>query len=422
MTATTHQTGAGPSSIPSTGVHIGVKQTDLGTIPVDWNIVQIGDLNPFVTSGSRGWARFYSDTGAPFIRMTNLSRESIDLDLSDLRFVVLPLEAAAEASRTQLQNGDVLISITADIGIIGFVDASIPKPVYINQHMALIRLPEPICSRFVAYSLASERPQKLFAASMDIGAKAGMNLSTVRKLRLALPSPSEQRAIAQALSDVDDLIRALDRLIAKKRAIKQAAMQQLLTGKTRLPGFSGEWETKRLGDVLKVHHGRTQSGIVVPDGRYPILGSGGEVGRTDTPLYDKPSVLIGRKGTIDEPQFAAAPFWTIDTLFFTEISADVDARFMFYKFCMIPWKSYNEASGVPSLSARTIEGITISMAGKAEQIAIATALSDMDAEIAALERRRDKTKQIKQGMMQQLLTGRIRLVEPGPAQQVEEGS
>ena len=208
---------------------------------------------------------------------------------------------------------------------------------------------------------------------------------------------------------MDALLGALDRLIAKKRGLKQAAMQQLLTGQARLPGFHGEWEVKRLGEVLTVRHGKSQHGITMPDGKYPILASGGEIGRTNAYLYDQPSVLIGRKGTIDFPQYVNSPFWTVDTLFFTEISSEADAKFIFYKFTMIRWRSYNEASGVPSLNAKTIENIEVTMPLLPEQNAIAKALSDMDAELSALEQRRNKTRDLKKAMMQELLTGRIRL-------------
>jgi type I restriction enzyme S subunit len=216
----------------------GYQKTEIGVLPSEWRVAEVGHLRPFVTSGSRGWARFYFETGAPFIRITNLSRRSIYLDLEDLKFVRLPPDASAEAARTGLQDGDVLISITADIGIIGFVDESVAKPAYLNQHIAMIRFDRAlVSSQFIAYFLASERPQRLFVASMDVGAKAGMNLTSIRKVRVALPLLSEQRAIAKALSDVDRLLTALEALLAKKRAIKLGAMQQLLTGKKRLPGF-----------------------------------------------------------------------------------------------------------------------------------------------------------------------------------------
>jgi|SRR5665213_939923 len=93
-------------------------------------------------------------------------------------------------------------------------------------------------------------------------------------------------------------------------------MQQLLTGKCRLPGFHHAWEVKKLRDVLTVRHGKSQREVEARGGIYPILATGGEIGRTDHYLYDRPSVLIGRKGTIDTPQYVETPFWTIDTLFF----------------------------------------------------------------------------------------------------------
>ena len=239
----------------------------------------------------------------------------------------------------------------------------------------------------------------------------GVNRNDLHSLTVRIPpTVDEQRAIAGALSDVDALLGALDQLIAKKRDLKQAAMQQLLTGQTRLPGFQGKWMVTRLGDVLKVRHGKSQHGITSPDGQYPILASGGEIGRTNSFIYDKPSVLIGRKGTIDSPQYVDSPFWTVDTLFFTEISNEADAKFIFYKFTMIRWRSYNEASGVPSLNAKTIENIEIEIPTLAEQTAIAEVLTDMDAQLAALEQRRAKTRALKQGMMQELLTGRTRLL------------
>jgi len=247
----------------------------------------------------------------------------------------------------------------------------------------------------------------------------------VKNYNVAVPPVKEQCAIAQTLSDVDGLIAALDKLIAKKRNIKTATMQELLTGKKRLPGFGEgkgykntevgvipeDWEVIKLGDILKIRHGKSQHEIIDPNGIYPILATGGEIGRTNTPLYSEPSVLIGRKGTIDSPRYMDTPFWTVDTLFYSEIFNKTDAKFVFYKFYLIDWYSYNEASGVPSLNAATIEDINQAFpALKEEQCAIASILSDMDAEIAALEKRRAKTQAMKQGMMQELLTGKTRLI------------
>lgn len=224
------------------------------------------------------------------------------------------------------------------------------------------------------------------------------------------PTTAEQSAIATALSNVDALLTAQDALIAKKRAIKQGAMQELLTGKRRLPGFDGEWEVTRLGDMLVIRHGKDQKAVVTPNGQFPILATGGQIGWTNQWLYNKPSVLIGRKGTIDRPQYAETPFWTVDTLFYSELMGGNVAKFFYYRFCLIEWQQYNEASGVPSLNAKTIENIELACPSPAEQAAIAQVLSDMATEITALETQRAKTAHLKQGMMQALLTGRIRLV------------
>ena len=166
---------------------------------------------------------------------------------------------------------------------------------------------------------------------------------------------------------------------------------------------------KRLGEPLSICHGRHQHDVEVPNGPYPILATGGQIGTADRPLYSKPSVLIGRKGTINKPQYMETPFWTVDTLYYSEMKSGNIAKFFYYLFCTIDWMQFNEASGVPSLNARTIENIEVSCPGLVEQKAIAAILSEMDDELAALEARRDKTRALKQAMMQELLTGRIRL-------------
>jgi type I restriction enzyme S subunit len=213
----------------------GYKQTEVGVIPEDWEVKQIGELKPFVTSGSRGWAAFYSDRGAPFIRITNLSRDSIYLDLEDLRLVNLPNDSS-EGARTQLRDRDVLISITADIGIIGYVSESVPKPAYINQHIALVRFDSSNTNPvFVSYFLASEKSQKLFRTLTDSGAKAGMSLIMVQKIHLALPpTKAEQDAIAEVLNAIDAEVALLEAQLAKYRQLKQGLMQKLLTGRIRL--------------------------------------------------------------------------------------------------------------------------------------------------------------------------------------------
>ena len=237
----------------------------------------------------------------------------------------------------------------------------------------------------------------------------GVNGQEYAQLPVPLPSITVQNAIADAMADVDDLIATLERLIAKKQAIKQGMMQQLLTGRTRLPGFTGEWADRCLGDVLTVRHGRNQRNVESSSGTVPILATGGRIGWADRPLYSKPSVLIGRKGTIDRPQYQHRPFWTVDTLFYTEISAAADPRFLYYVFQTIDWRSMNEASGVPSLSSTGVENVEVRLPDRAEQTAIREVLDDADLELSFLDARLRKAQAVKTGMMQQLLTGRTRL-------------
>jgi type I restriction enzyme S subunit len=171
-----------------------------------------------------------------------------------------------------------------------------------------------------------------------------------------------------------------------------------------------DWNTKNIGSCLSIRHGRDQKQVQCEDGAYPILGTGGEMGRSNTYIYDKPSVLIGRKGSINKPRFMDTAFWTVDTLFYSEVDSKYSAKYLFYKFCMIDWMGYNEASGVPSLNASTIEGVLISCPdNKYEQTAIANALSDVDKLIASLETLIAKKSAIKTAAMQQLLTGKKRL-------------
>ena len=172
-----------------------------------------------------------------------------------------------------------------------------------------------------------------------------------------------------------------------------------------------DWKVKDIGETLTIRHGKDQKQVESAHGQYPIFGTGGQMGWANDFLYNKPSVLIGRKGSINKPRYINVPFWTVDTLFYSQVHNGYDEKFMFYKFCLIDWMNYNEASGVPSLNASTISNVKISVPKKPEQTAIATALSDVDNLIGSLEKLIAKKEAIKTGTMQQLLTGKTRLPE-----------
>ncbi|MEQ8477608.1 restriction endonuclease subunit S [Fulvivirga sp.] len=165
-----------------------------------------------------------------------------------------------------------------------------------------------------------------------------------------------------------------------------------------------DWSDVRIGEILKIKHGKSQKEVESSNGAYPIYGTGGLMGYATDFLYDKESVLIGRKGTIDKPRYLDTPFWTVDTLFYSEIKEGVVAKLIYYNFLMIDWYSHNEASGVPSLNGSKIEKIRIPLPPtQEEQQAIANALSDVDTLVSKLDKLIAKKKAIKQGAMQRLL-------------------
>ncbi|MBV9881505.1 MAG: restriction endonuclease subunit S [Sphingomonadaceae bacterium] len=228
-------------------------------IPTGWDAATLEDLAADVTSGSRGWAKFYAENGNPFIRITNLTRESINLDLRKLKFVRVP-EDSHEGTRTKLAQGDILMSITADLGTVGFVATEPKLASYISQHVARIRLPRGICHpRFVAHQLASERHWKVIQRLNDAGAKAGLNLPTIRSIPVWLPPLREQRHIAAVLDAWDEAIVAAKKLVAAKEQRLAWIRANVLAGDVRLRGFAKTWQTGPLSRIL-IEHGETSTG------------------------------------------------------------------------------------------------------------------------------------------------------------------
>lgn len=260
--------------------------------------------------------------------------------------------------------------------------------------------------------------------------------ATFRNIPILLPLPPEQRAIATALSDVDALLDGLDRLIAKKREIKQAAMQQLLTGKTRLPGFEGEWEVLKAGNIGRFHGG---SGFPIRyqgknDGEYPFFKVS-DMNNEGNDLYMKAAnnyineEIRKRLGAVAFPansivfaKVGAAIFLERKKILTRRSCVDNNMaalvlngsiahhRFVHYALLNKKLGDLVRTTALPSLSSGALAAIELFLPPPEEQIAISAVLSDMDAEIAVLEQRRAKTRDIKKAMMQELLTGRTRLV------------
>ena len=178
--------------------------------------------------------------------------------------------------------------------------------------------------------------------------------------------------------------------------------EKLLVPKLRFKEFNNEYKKYKIGDTLKVKSGKDQKLIECINGKYPILGTGGQIGTTNNFLYDKPSVLIGRKGTINKPQYMTTPFWTVDTLFYTDIKEEFNTKYIFYAFQNINWKKYDESTGVPSLSCKTIEEILYYIPNKDEQDKISTFITLLDKKIELQQRRIEALKIYKKGLIQRI--------------------
>lgn len=383
----------------------GFKRTEVGVIPDDWGVstvggefaVQLGKmldveknvgmLKPFVGNKAVQWGR---------------------VDIRDLGQVRL---SQADVLRYRLRRGDLLVCEGGEVGRAAIWQEPISE-CYYQKALHRLRPTRGYNVRLMLRVLQRASAIGLLKSYVTQTSIAHLPKDKFETVPIPVPSaPLEQEQIAVALDKVDTLIESLEQLLAKKRLIRQGAMQQLLTGKRRLPGFKGGWLTSRLGDLLTIAHGKGQCAVEDPNGKFPILASGGRIGWANRFLHDQPSVLIGRKGTIDRPQFMASPFWTVDTLFYSIVHEPNVAKFLYYWFLLVDWRNYNEASGVPSLNAKTIESVEIAAPHHTEQAAIADVLSGVDGELDALEAKLTKALLIKQGMVQNLLTGKIRLVE-----------
>ena len=168
--------------------------------------------------------------------------------------------------------------------------------------------------------------------------------------------------------------------------------------KLRFKEFNNEYVKLKYKDVLKIKSGKDQKQVENKNGKYPILGTGGQIGKTNSFLYDKPSVLIGRKGTINKPQYMESPFWTVDTLFYSHIYEPNIPKYLFYSFQNVNWKKYDESTGVPSLSSSTIENVECNIPSPNEQIKVANFLSLLDKKIELQTKKIEDLKLFKKGL------------------------
>lgn len=415
------------------GVKPGYKRTEVGVIPEEW------EIRPFLSIVRIANGQV-DPRHEPYRSMTLVAPDHIESGTGRLLDKKTAAEQGAVSGKYVFGPHDVLYSK---------IRPYLRKATLANFHglcsadMYPLRPAPDISPGFVLPLVLGER---FSAYAESVSARSGMpkiNRAELAEFLTAVPPIQEQRAIATALSDIDGLLTQLDRLIAKKRDIKQAAMQQLLTGKTRLPGFDGEWSTRRLGDVGTCLRGvsyqgaadlfdhdtdhslrllranNVQSARIVTDDLQFVRADRA----SDQQRLRKNDVLIcmanGSKALVGKAAlFAVADGHTYTfgafMACFRVSHKESNPAFVFNLFQTGRYRDYISnllaGSSINNLTPGSIESLEFLMPDFGEQTAIATLLSDLDAELAALEARRDKTRALKLGMMQELLTGRTRLV------------
>jgi type I restriction enzyme S subunit len=395
----------------------GYKQTEVGLIPEDWEVVTATEACEFVVDCKNRTPPVLIDSDYAVVRTPNVR---------DGKFVIENLRFTDKDSyrewtaRAVPQFGDIMITREAPLGEVCAVPEG--RKVCLGQRMMLYRpSPDRTDSRYLLYSLMSQPVKSNLFMKIGGSTVGHAKVDDIRFLQLPLPPISEQCAIAEALSDADVLIESLEQLITKKRQIKQGAMQELLTGKKRLPGFSGEWEVKKLGEVAEVIMGQSPSST-----NYNTKGVGLPLIQGNADIVDRKTIKrvftteVTRKGKYGDILLSVrAPVGEISHAVFDVclgrgVCAIRSANHFIYHYLISQepsWGKLSKGSTFDSVNSADVKSIAIYLpVCVEEQIAIAEILMDMDVEIEGLEIKIEKAHQIKQGMMHNLLTGKIRLV------------
>jgi type I restriction enzyme S subunit len=417
------------------GLKPGYKQTEVGVIPEDWDVVTLGEACTF-EDGDRGdnypSAEAYVLNGNPFVNAGHLSDGRIRLD--EMNFI--SAERFERLGSGKFKTGDILFCLRGSLGKFGIVGPEIGEGAIASSLIIVRSKPSIIGNRFLLCYLQS------YCCSQMIkkwaGGAAQPNLGAQDLARFAMPYPptrTEQDRISEALSDADALIESLGQLIAKKRYIKQGAMQELLTGKKRLPGFSGQWELTQLGAVATFHKGKgLPKSVLSPYGEEPCIHYGelftkypatireiishtstGAAGAIRSLKNDvlMPTSDVTPKGLAKASCVSADGVILGGDILVIRTSPElISGPFLSHIIRQAENQVLQLVTGttVFHLYASDMSRFVFRMPQVEEQRSVVWVMDDMDAEIAALETKLSKARQIKTGMKQELLTGRIRLV------------
>ncbi len=420
------------------------KTTEVGEIPSDWDVKPLRSISDKIMVGIASAATHaYRSRGVVMFRNQNIKPGF--LDDSDVLYISEDYEERFKNKR--LKGGDLLTARTGYPGTTSIV----PKCHEGAQSFTtLITRPRRsvINADYLCCFINSEKGQAFFEQNQIGGGQKNVNAGSLKNLPVPIPpNQKEQEAIAEALSDADALIESIEQLLAKKRHIKQGAMQELLTGKKRLPGFSGKWEAQSLGELFLFSGGVSASRDQLTIDGHCYLHYGDIHGSKKTYIDVKMEFQNIPKLDVPLQKVAGSSLLCDGDVVFVDASEDDEGAskhvvivnpdglpfisglhtivaksrtdnlvHQYRRYCFQTQAVKNQfrffavGTKVSGISKKNIAKIRMPVPPAEEQTAIATILSDMDAELAALEAKLTKARQIKQGMMQELLTGRIRLV------------
>ncbi len=370
----------------------GYKKTEVGVIPEDWEIKRLGEIVNFLDGQRRPIKN--SDRAKirgqyPYYGASGIIDYVNDYIFND-ELILLG------------EDGENILSRNLRLVF------KVKGKIWVNNHAHVLKPKDDYDIDYL-----SEKLESLDYEQLNTGtAQPKLNQKTCWQIPVACPpTKAEQTAIATALNDADALITQLEKLIAKKRLIKQGAMQQLLTGKKRIPGFIDRWELKMISEIAPLQRGFDLPNRNLRLGLYPVIYSNGMLNHHITFKVKGPGVVTGRSGTIGKVTFVEKDFWPHNTSLWVTSFKGNDPKFVFYLYTRIGLERFATGSGVPTLNRNDVHSFKVKIPlNKDEQETIAQILIDLDAEIEALERKLAKYKQIKQGMMQSLLTGKVRLL------------
>jgi len=407
------------------------KQTEIGVIPEDWHYSKLSEV--CVTSSGTTPARSQFDR---YFRNGNINWvKTLDLNNGEILKTdeQVTKDALAETSLKLYPVKTVLIAMYGGFNQIGRTGL-LRVPACVNQAITAIQCGNQITPEYLLATL-NFRVEHWKAVASSSRKDPNITSQDVRDFQIVYPSRDEQEQIAESLSCIDSLIRSLDQLVAKKRDIQQAAMQQLLTGQLRLPGFSEGWLKIKAGEI-----GTFRGGSGFPNkfqgeasGDFPFYkvsdmnNKGNDVFMSTANNYINEGVrkaigsIVFPANSIVFAKVGAAVFLERKKILTRPSCLDnnmaafivderlVCVRFMHYALLNIRLSDLVSTTALPSLGGSVLSNIELHLPPLAEQTAIASALSDIDAELTTLESRCEKARQLRQGMMQELLTGRIRL-------------